>query len=271
MPELPEVEFAARRLRSWIVGVPVTAAGAEPGNPLRELTPAAFTAGLTGRTVQAVRRQGKQLFLDLDDDQVLLAHLGMTGKFVREIQAGPVRRGRRAWLALADGARIDFVDPRRFGRVRLLSRAAAAAHPEVRRMGPDALEVCADPATLHARLSTTRRAVKVALMDQSLLAGVGNIYAAEGLFFAGVGPARPASSLSLAEATRIGAGVLRSMTESLGREVDAEIQYLHEAAATNPFQVYGRAGEPCTTCGATIQRVMQAQRSTFWCPRCQPD
>lgn len=269
MPELPEVEFAARRLRRWALGRRIVDVGAEAARPLRDITPHALKAGAVGRQVAAVRRQGKQLFIDLDDGQVLWVHLGMTGKFLHRPAAAEPRAGRRAWFLLDDGQRLDFLDSRRFGRLRLLPRAAVAAHPEAARLGPDALALSADPVAFGARLVGTRRAVKVALMDQAVMAGVGNIYASEALFLAGLAPTRPASGLSPAEQARLAAGMQRTMSESLAREQDDEIHYLQEVQAQNPFLVYGRAGEPCPTCQAPIERFMLAQRATFWCPACQ--
>ncbi|MCB9522314.1 MAG: bifunctional DNA-formamidopyrimidine glycosylase/DNA-(apurinic or apyrimidinic site) lyase [Myxococcales bacterium] len=270
MPELPEVEFAARRLRAWAMGRRIVDLGAEAARPLRDITPKALKAGAVGRGVVAVRRLGKQLFLDLDDGQVLWAHLGMTGKFVRGPATGEPRAGRRAWFLLDDGQRLDFLDSRRFGRLRLLPRAAVDAHAEVAGLGPDALALSADAAAFGARLAGTRRAVKVALMDQGVMAGVGNIYASEALFLAGVAPGRPANGLTPAELARLAAGTHQTMTESLARERNDEIRYLQEVQAQNPFRVYGRAGEPCPVCQTPILRITQAQRSTFWCPACQP-
>lgn len=269
MPELPEVEFARRRLRRWAQGRTITAAHAQGGTPLREITAEALVAGLLGREVVGVRRRGKQLFVDLDDTQVLLVHLGMTGKFVRCAADDPPRAGRRLWLALDDALRLDFVDPRRFGRVRLLPRAAAEAHPEIAKLGPDALALAEDPTRFATALGATRSPIKVALMDQRRMAGIGNIYAAEGLFLAGVDPWSPTVSLCGSVRARLAKGVAQTLKASLARETAEEITYLHEVASENPFWVYGRAGASCLRCSTPIERGTQAGRGTFWCPRCQ--
>ncbi len=168
------------------------------------------------------------------------------------------------WV-LESGA-YDFVDWRRFGRVRLLE--LGGSHPEVDKLGPDALELCADPPAFVARLKGTR-AIKVALMDQKVLAGVGNIYAAEALFRAGIHPRREVARVSRKRKLALAGHLRACMVESLEREVDPEIVYLQEAEATNPFEVYGREDQPCLRCARPIRRFDQAGRSTFWCSRCQ--
>ena len=271
MPELPEVEFAGRRLRGWLVGRLIASVEATAGSPLRDLTPAALASGLIGRRVVAVRRHGKQLFLDLDDGHVWLCHLGMTGKFVRRAPGEAERAGTRARLGFADGGpAIDFVDPRRFGRLRLLGAAAAAAHPEVARLGPDALDLAAAPTDFAARVGRGRAPIKVALLDQRRLAGVGNIYACEALHDAGVNPWTPAGDLTGPRLEALARAVEATMRASLARETDDEITYLQQAKATNPFRVYGRAGEDCPCCGERVSRAEQAGRGTFWTPTTQP-
>lgn len=269
MPELPEVEFCARRLRRWIQGQRIAKVDVDPGRPLRSPDAAAFKAGLVGRTVFGVRRIGKQLFMDLDD-AVLFVHLGMTGKFIERKSGKRARKGTRMTLTFEGGARVDYVDPRRFGHLHLVPAREASQHPIVQRLGPDALATCRVPGALAAAIGPTRRAIKVALMDQQRLAGVGNIYAAEALYLAGINPWRRANTLSAGEWAPLAAGIVESMTESLARERDDEIRYLQDRDAANPFLVYGRAGVPCGRCGTAIERKVQAQRATFWCPGCQP-
>ncbi len=271
MPELPEVEFAARRLRTWAVGRTVSAAEAEPGSPLRDVTPEALAEGLTGRRFEGVRRHGKLLMIDLSGDRVLLSHLGMTGKWLRSKPGDTPRAGTRVQLALDDGARLDYVDPRRLGHLRWLPADEARRHPMVTGLGPDALEICATAGGLAEQLDWSKRAIKVALMDQSLVAGVGNIYAAEALWMAGINPFVRACDLEPDDYARLAAAIARAMTESLDRERDGEIRYIQDRAAQNPFEIYGRTDAPCPRCRAAIMRVLQQQRSTFYCPVCQPD
>lgn len=264
MPELPEVEFCARRLRAWLVGDPIERVEATWGTPLRDIDPPTLAAQLTGRTATAVRRRGKQLLLDLDDGQLLLVHLGMTGKFLPDEPAP--RPGTRVQLHLASGRRLDFVDMRRFGRVRVLG--PGESHPELDKLGPDALELARDPAAFAATLDT-KREVKVALMDQARMAGAGNIYAAEALHDARIDPRVPAAKLRPAERRLLAAALVRTFEASLAREKGKEIVYLPEAGATNPFRVYGREGEACPESGSPVERFDQAGRSTFWVPAWQ--
>lgn len=265
MPELPEVEFCARHVRAGAVGRRITAVEATIGPPL-EGPPAAFAAATTGRSVQAVRRVGKQLIVDLDIGHVLL-HLGMTGKILRHPIAQPPRPATRLMFTLDDGHRLDFVDSRRFGRVAAVDAAALAEHLD--RLGPDALEITADPPAMAARFQGVRQAIKVALLDQSRIAGVGNIYAAEALFLARLHPWTLAGALPVAAWAPLSAGLAETMNASLQRELGEEIIYLQEGAES-PFLVYGREGAPCTRCGTAIVRTVQQARSTFWCPTCQP-
>ncbi len=266
MPELPEVEFAARHLRRWLVGRRVVGVVAQPGTPLRDLTPEALAFGLRGRVATGVRRHGKQMFVDLDDGAVWAVHLGMTGKFVRRATDEEPRAGSRVQVRLADADyALDFVDPRRFGRLRLFASGAEAA-AEIARLGPDALELCADPPAFAARLGAAKPAIKVALMDQARLAGVGNIYACEGLHDAGVDPWARACDLPTKALEALAVGVREAMLQSLERETDDEITYLQAAKARNPFRVYGRLGLGCTCCGAPVERGVQQGRATFWTP-----
>ena len=275
MPELPEVEIAARNLRRWTQGRRIQGAEAEPAarRIFRPGSPRAFAAALAGARVAGVERRGKQLLLTLEANRGTLgvvSHLGMTGKWVRRDGAEPPPSHSRARLRLDDGAVLHYRDPRLFGRLRLVPGARFAEVPEVAALGPDPLQDGVDPARLAARLARIRRPVKVALLDQGLLAGVGNIQASESLFRARLDPRRRAASLSRAEVRRLARAVEASVREAIERQDSPEIAYVEEPGAENPFLVYDREGEPCPRCRrGRIRRAVQAQRSTYWCPRCQ--
>lgn len=271
MPELPEVEFAARRLREWAVGRRIERVEARPEAPLRDIEPSTLKAGLVGRRIQRVRRRGKQLLIDIDGGLVLLSHLGMTGKWVNRPVDAPSPDNARVQLFLDGARRLDYLDTRRLGRIRLLSRDDAARHPEIARLGPDVLEVCKTPAAFAEAVGWSNRAIKVALMDQEVVAGVGNIYAAEALWAARISPFQTASKLSEGDYNRLAVAMTEAMTESLARETDDEIRYIQDRAAPNPFKIYGRTDQPCPACGTLIIRALQQGRSTFYCPVCQPD
>ena len=266
MPELPEVETVRQALERHLVGCQIVQV-ATSSKRLREPLPRTRLQTLAGDCFVRARRRAKYLLLDLESGRTLLVHLGMTGKWVP--RDGPKRKHARLSLHLDDAVWLDYIDPRRFGRIRLLPASEVADAPEIRRLGPDALTLSETPKRLRSILQRTRRDVKVALLDQSLLAGVGNIYAAEALFRVGVDPRAAANTLGPRKTSALARALGATMRESLARETDDEITYLQEAKATNPFDVYGREGEACVQCGAEIRRFVQQARSTFWCPRCQ--
>jgi formamidopyrimidine-DNA glycosylase len=276
MPELPEVEIAARNLRRWATGRAVERVEVDPRarRIFRPARPAAFAAGLAGARIVEVHRRGKHLLVTLDapgGPLGLHAHLGMAGKWVRRTSADEVPRHSRARLHLGGGEVLHYLDPRLFGRLRLVPGARFEALPELRALGPDPLREGIDARRLGALLARTRRPVKVALLDQRILPGVGNIHASEALFLARVDPRRRADRLAPAEVAAIARAVLRSFRRTLREEDGPEITYVEEPGAENPFRVYGREGERCRRCrAARIRRAVQAQRSTYWCPRCQP-
>lgn len=290
MPELPEVEIAARNLRAWTAGRRIVSVESDPRarRLFRPGTPAAFARSLAGASFREVRRIGKQLLVVLERRRApvgLLAHLGMTGKWLHRAAGARGPRGRapragaegaerprfsRVRLRLDDGAVLHFSDMRLFGRLRVVPGARFDEVPEVATLGPDPLEHGIDAARLHAGLARSRLAVKVRILDQALLPGVGNIQASEALFRARIDPRRASVTLSRREAGALAAAVLASVRESIAREEGPEITYVEEPGAENPFRVYAREGERCPRCRrGRIARVVQAQRSTFFCPRCQ--
>jgi formamidopyrimidine-DNA glycosylase len=273
VPELPEVEIAARNLRAWAEGRRIEAVEIEDKarRMIRPLTPAALAKALTGRSVNSIRRVGKQLLITLGDGEPLglLSHLGMTGKWLRRAPGEEPPSHSRARLRLEGGEVLHYRDPRLFGRLRLVPGARFEELPDIAALGPDPLEAGIDPVRLRAALSRTTRSIKVALLDQRICAGVGNIYAAEALFRARVDPRRKARALKPLEVKRLADGVLASMRQAIRDQESPEIVYVEEGGE-NRFQVYGRAKERCPRCRkAAIRRIVQAQRSTFFCPSCQ--
>jgi formamidopyrimidine-DNA glycosylase len=275
VPELPEVEFAARLLRRHLRGRRIEAVRLDPrGRRLwRPDSGAALGRALTGARVEQVDRHGKQLLLTLSTGRGPLgvnAHLGMTGKWVAASGRAPVPPHARLTLRLDDGWRVHYLDPRMFGRLRLVPGARFAAVAELAALGPDPMASPIDLERLRARLRATRRPVKVALLDQSLLAGVGNIHASEACWRARLDPRRRGDTLSPAEVARLARAVRASLRFGLDGLDVPEIEYLEEGGK-NPFHVYERAGARCRHpgCGGTIGRLVQAQRSTYRCPRCQ--
>jgi formamidopyrimidine-DNA glycosylase len=276
MPELPEVEFARRCWERWAGGRTVVGWTAPVSRILRPHRPRALEP-LRGATFFAFDRRGKNLLFQARRAKTvcgLWSHLGMTGKWLRRAAADPAPRFSRVRIDLDDGRALHYCDMRLFGRLQLVPGARFDEVAELRTLGPDPLVDGIDVARLHAKLQATRLPVKVALLDQRLLAGVGNIQASEALYRARIDPRRPGKALDRAEARRLAAGIRASLRATLNQfehDVgDGDITYVEEPGTPNPFAVYDRAGERCRRCGrGTIERIVQAGRSTFFCPRCQ--
>jgi formamidopyrimidine-DNA glycosylase len=219
--------------------------------------------------VQAVDRRGKWLRLRFDDGTALYSHLGMSGKWVRRPALAPPEAHELVKLALGDTS-VRYLDPRRFGR--LTRVAPEAVLPEWEALGPDPLTDGINPDRLHSTLSRSRRPLKVALLDQALLAGIGNIQACEALWLARLSPWQRADTLSLPESRALSTGLRRTLDDTLAQAEESgdELTYLSESAAHNPFRVYDRKGAPCRRCHTAIERTPQGGRSTFHCPHCQP-
>jgi formamidopyrimidine-DNA glycosylase len=222
---------------------------------------------MRGRTVRAVERRGKWLRLVLDGERALFSHLGMTGKWVLRAHDAPPERYERARLDTAKRS-VRYLDPRLFGT--LVGVRGERAPASWTLLGPDALVDGVDAAKLHARLARISRSIKETLLDQTIVAGVGNIQAAEALWRARIHPERAASSLSTAEVRTLARAIEASIRDTLARQEGPEIIYVEEAGADNPFDVYAKQGEPCPRCGTTLRRIVQGGRSTVLCAKCQP-
>ena len=259
MPELPEVEAAARRLRPCIVGRRVVGVRTLHPSTTRALPPEA-AARVAGRRVTDVVRRGKHQLLRLDDGAVVHAHFRMAGDWHVGPTTDPPPPHARAALDLDDGSTVTLVDGRALGAL-VWHPSLDAALPA---LGPDATEPAFDAAHLRAALRGRRGPIKPALLDQRLVAGVGNIYAAEALWEARVDPRAAASALGAVRAARVVDGVRLVLARALddpGRYQDAE--------ALDRLRVYGREGAPCLRCGGAVRRIVQAGRSTYFCGGCQ--
>jgi formamidopyrimidine-DNA glycosylase len=267
MPELPEVEIARRNLASWFHGRRVVKAEADDTRIFRGAKRARF-AELTGR-VEDLDRRGKYLLLTFEGGRGLLAHLGMTGKFVRRPE-GHVEPYSRARFHLDNGTVIHFADSRLFGRMEPAPADKLHHLKTLRELGRDPLTDGLTGEQLKEALGRTRQDLKVALMDQGLLAGLGNIYAAEALFRAGLHPARKPVTLKPEEWERLAHAIHESIAFGLEESEGEEPVYLEERGAENTFLIYGRAGSPCPKCGAKVVSFTQGGRTTHACPKCQP-
>lgn len=276
MPELPEVENCRRQLVRMAMGRQVTAVllpdphavrsrlstnprDADPRGPQR------LRDAVLGRTLGAPVRRGKRLGWVLGEDALML-HLGMTGRWERhEDLPGP---SGRIGLQLDDGFQLWFIDPRRFGCVVVLD--ASALDAALRKgLGPDPIVDPWTPEVLASRL-TGRRAIKVALLDQTVVAGLGNIHAAESLFRAGIDPRRAVDTLTTTELDVLARAIEGQLASEIALLDDQPIHYVTEGGP-NTFFVYGREGQSCRRCDGQVESFVQSGRSTFWCPGCQSD
>jgi len=266
--------MAARNLAHWAKGRRVRAASASDRRALGGGAPATLKA-LVGDRLAAVDRLGKNLLLTFDAGAKaklgVWSHLGMTGKWVRRAPADPAPRFARVRLDFDGGVTLHFVDMRLFGFFRVVPGAAFASLPVIAALGPDPLREGIDAAALAQRLAKRRKLpIKVAIMDQALLPGVGNIQASEGLFRAAIDPRRSATSLTLVEVRRLARALLASFRYTLGTfgaAGEADIEYVEEPGTRNPFKVYDRAGTRCSRCRkGIITRIVQGGRSTYFCP-----
>lgn len=263
MPELPDVELIAGRLRRALRGARVVAASGPPGRMLRPADPAAFARRLKGRVVKDVTRRGKWLRIDLDGLR-LFNHFGLTGWWrLRPVDA-PAEPYERARLDAARGkitVSARYVDPRRFGRVVL----DTADIPEWKELGPDPVRDGISAKGLADVFARSRRAVKDVIMDQTVLAGIGNIIATEALWHARLDPRTPCERLENADAARL----VRELEREIRRELKMR-EGVHGDVWSDDFAVYGRTGKPCPRCRTTIKSAVVGGRTSAYCPRCQP-
>jgi formamidopyrimidine-DNA glycosylase len=268
VPELPEVDFARRSLEAWMVGQAIERVEADPSPIVRGSRPEDFQ-GLEGRVVLGVLRRGKQLFLRLDAGAGVWAHLGMSGKFERRLPGEEPPRWSRVRFFLAGGAVVHYRDPRMLGRLRPEASADVASDRRWRKLGPDAWDDKPTAKLLAERIGKRRKAVKEVLMDQAVLAGLGNIYVTEALWQARIRPTRRADRLSSADLAALAKSIRGSLSRALRRERGESITYVEEDRARNPFAIYGRAGQPCPRCKAVLQKTTLGGRTSAYCPTCQ--
>lgn len=268
MPELPEVETVRRTLQP-VVGRRIVSVEVRERR-LRRPIASDFSAALSGRTIEAVQRRAKYLLFRLSANRVLLAHLGMSGSLIMR-PAGTVRRDHdHVVLGLSGGIELAFNDPRRFGLLRV---ATPDDLPEIDALGPDPV---AEPLSLPALTALTRKrrtTVKNLLLDQRTLGGIGNIYANEILFRAGIRPGRAAARLTRADLARLLDATTRVLREAIELGGTSISDYRDGRGKAGYFQlrlqVYDRAADPCPRCEMPIKRTVHAGRSSYYCPRCQ--
>jgi len=267
VPELPEVEYERRRLQRAMAGARITRVAVRQPK-LRYRLPATFARRLRGQMVRAVERRAKYLLVALGSGDRLLMHLGMSGS-CRVARAGRPEAHDHVVLGMSTGASVFFNDPRRFGFMRLLTAGEHATHTSLARLGPEPLAPAFDAAALGAALARRRTPLKIALSDQRVVGGLGNIYVVEALHRAGLSPVRRAGTLVSANGGPRPA--VHDLVQAIKGVLKEAIRRQSRTGGDNPFLVYDREGERCPRrgCRGTIRRIVQGGRSTYYCPACQ--
>jgi formamidopyrimidine-DNA glycosylase len=271
MPELPEVETVVRDLRPLLCGQRLLAVRTSR-HKLRQPWKRSWVAALLGKRVKAIRRRGKWIIIDLAPSSHLLVHLGMTGRFtVVESQSPKVAHTHVVFRLNGGEQELRFADIRRFGSVRYCATSDELDQILGGKLGPEPWEM--DPADWYQRLRSSRRCLKAILLDQTVIAGVGNIYADESLFVARLSPKQPAARVTRKQAERLLAAIVQVLERAIGSRGSSIRNYVggngEQGQYQNEFLAYGRTGEPCRNCRRAIVCIRLAGRAAHYCPRCQ--
>ena len=270
MPELPEVETIVCDLRKVITGKTIIRCEILQPSYIRNCSPEELNKAISGAEILAVKRRGKYIICELPNG-ILLSHLGMTGKFIiAELDNPPPKH--TVAVFFFPGFNILLHDVRRFGKLEFYKKGAEI--DKLSKLGPEPLGDNFSPQYLAEKFSSRQRAVKELIMDQSIIAGLGNIYASEILFRAKIHPLKPGKELSLkklALLVQVTKKILSLAIEKAGATIsDYKRVDDKNGEFQNLLKVYGRAGEPCLVCASEIERVVKGGRSSFYCPNCQP-
>jgi formamidopyrimidine-DNA glycosylase len=280
VPELPEVETVRRDLESRIIGRTIVSCDVSADAPrlVQLVTREAFCASLTGRRIVALRRRGKYLIVDLDDDRAWVLHRGMSGNVLYRMAGAPDDPWVRATFVLDDagggrGHELRWADLRKFGKMWLVEDATMV----IETLGPEPLDAEFTPQVLRERAGKRRAPIKSVLLDQSVVAGVGNLYSDEALHHAKIHPLRPANKLKPDDWVRLHAGIIEALRmginargSSLGTTLRDHVNVDGDPGRNqDTVKAYGREGEPCYTCGTLMRRIIVGGRSAVFCPKCQ--
>jgi formamidopyrimidine-DNA glycosylase len=272
VPELPEIETIRRGLGPLLVGRRVLGVEVRERRLREPLAPRQL-ARLRGATVTAVRRRSKYLLLDTDAGLTLLVHLGMTGQLWVADRDRPRRPHEHVVIALDDGRDLRYADIRRFGLMHVVRSDRLDVHPRIKGLGPEPLDGAVSGETLFRATRGLKKPVKNFLMDTRAIAGVGNIYACETLYRAGVSPRRPVRKVGRSGWDGLVASLREVLNEAISAGGTTLRDFLNAEGDVGYFavslRVYDRKGKPCGRCATAIRRIVQAGRSTFYCPRCQ--
>ncbi len=300
MPELPEVEHVVRALRRVILGRRMLASEIKLPKLILPLSQSAFNRRLKGATITGVNRRGKFILIEVEpggalpdgrasdtrrgresqkparqQGLVLVVHLRMTGKFVSLSTDDPLPKHAHAIFYLDNDRRLVFCDQRQFGVMKLVTRTRLSKTKGIRELAPEPFGEDFSFAYLKETLARSRRTLKTLLLDQTRVLGLGNIYAAEALFRAGIRPFKEAAGLSSKRVARLHQAILDVLRDAISDSSTSRVNLEHSngfsygEAFERFWQVYEREGEPCVKCGARIRRIAHGGRSTYWCPKCQ--
>ncbi len=270
MPELPEVETTMRALRSRLTGRRLERLELH-GRGLRMPFPPDLEQRVNGRRFVKFARRAKYIVADLEQGESLLLHLGMSGRLV--FGGGERASHEHATFHCEGGRVLRFIDPRRFGSLEVWPTSDLAGHPRLAGLGVEPLSDAFDATRMAELLAGCRAPIKAALLDQRRIAGLGNIYACEALFRAGISPRRRAGNLGAGRCARLVEAIRSVLLEAIEEGGSSLRDYVAADGQAGNFQsrfrVYGREGEPCPRCGSAIRRTVQAGRSSYYCGRCQ--
>jgi formamidopyrimidine-DNA glycosylase len=297
MPELPEVEHVVRALRPVVTGRRILASEIRLPKLVAPLSPSSFNRKLKGSMIAGVSRRGKYILIELDSQValphgrasdtrryqkparqqglVLAVHLRMTGKFVSLSADDELPKHAHAIFYLDNDRRLVFCDQRQFGVMRLVARTRLMETKGISELAPEPFGEDFSLAYLKETLARSRRTLKTLLLDQTRVLGLGNIYAAEALFRAGVNPFKIAATLSSKRVERLHQAIVNVLADAISDSSTSRVDLEHSdgfsygEAFERFWQVYEREGEPCVKCGARIRRLVDGGRSTYWCPQCQ--
>lgn len=273
MPELPEVEHVVRALRPIVTGRKILKAELNLARIAPDVSPSGFNSLLRDKTITGVERRGKYILFELDSRRLLTTHLRMTGKFVSLTTDDSLPPYAHVVFYLDDERRLVFCDMRQFGRMRLTVDTIYLPK-EIATLAPEPLSDGFTEEYFLETLARSRRSLKQLLLDQTRVSGLGNIYASEALFLAGVNPVKPANRLSKPRARKLYRAIRQVLHEAIeaGSTLRIDLADGNGSYFESPerfWRVYEREGEPCVNCKARIKRIVHGGRSTYYCPRCQ--
>ena len=271
MPELPEVETTRRGIEPHVLHAVIREVVIRRSDLRQPVSPG--LAEIEGQTITAVTRRAKYLLLAVADGSTILIHLGMSGS-LRVVEPGADwKKHDHLGITLGNGHELRFHDPRRFGLVLHLRGQQPLDHPLLCHLGPEPLEDDFTPQHLKVACATRATPIKLTIMDNRVVVGVGNIYASEALFQAGIHPLTPSKSLTLPRLRKLAEAIRSVLTDAIHAGGTTLRDFLHTDGSPGYFKqrlfVYDRAGQPCRRCQALIRHTVLGQRATYWCPRCQ--